>query len=197
MFRLTQYHSGESWSHGDRPWYPALGVSTLLHITAVIVLGLVWTRVDSGTATRTVESRWAPDSPIAQDLETAELFLPVPDASIDPGGRSAAALTRAEPVAPSVAAPTASDLALVDADADAVFANRLAEKVSIVSTGNGNGEGSGTGDGHGRSFFGIKADGRRFVYGSNQELWTMRPDGSQRTNVSNTTTAELDASWGR
>ena len=164
MARLRQILSSDFWSRGDRPWYPALGVSTLLHLTAIAVLGLVWTHVDPGGSSSVIESQWTPDSLVEQQLELAALTLPTPDQSIDPGGRAAAAIAAPEPNTPPVEVSAAADYPVMDAEADAVFAQHLTETVSVVSMGQGDGAGSGTGDGEGQSFFGIKADGQRFVY---------------------------------
>lgn len=176
MAPVRQLLSPDFWWRGDRPWYPALGVSTLLHITAIIALGLVWTRVDRGPSPAgVVESRWTPESALEQKVELTTLALPTADQSIDPGGRPSARVTAppAEPVQPVVSAP-ATELIVTDPDLETLFESHLTEVVGALtvsgggpdslSIGEGNGEGRGTGDGEGQNFFGIRADGRRFVY---------------------------------
>ena len=163
--------SAEFWSHGDRPWYPALGVSTLLHIGAIIALGLVWTRVEHRDRNELVESRWSAESLVEQPLEVSATALPDRQESLDPGGRpSATAALGSQPAAPAVRPPSLSELIVTDADAEGLFTAHLTDSVGPLagagspSEGEGNGERDGTGDGDGQAFFGLKADGRRFVY---------------------------------
>ena len=117
---LKQLLTAAFWSHGERPWYPALGVSTLLHVGAIIALGLLWTQLDRGVSHQ-VESRWAPDSTVEQQLELTTLALPTTEQSPDPGGRSSTTASLQPAEEPAVAPPSFSELILDDPEIDLVL----------------------------------------------------------------------------
>lgn len=173
MPRLKQLVTTEFWSQGERPWYPALGVSTLLHVGVVLALGLLWTQADRG-ASRPVESRWSPDSTVEQQLELTTLALPSPEQSPDPGGRSSTTASLETAEEPDVAPPDFTELVLEDHEIETLLSEHLTQTVGpsafgtnafdVTTTGDGQGTGDGSGDGEGRAFFGMRPDGQRFVY---------------------------------
>ena len=158
--------SQQSPAAAGRPWYYAWGVSTLAHVSIILLLcGL--TVNNSRQPEAIVDTRWSADAD-QQLTQTVELLSSsTTPTSLAAGGSRAAAASIRPPDRLQVDSPFSTE-SLIDGAVDQVLmSGALADDVGILltaSSGDSTGAGAGEGNGQGDGFFGIGAQGKRFVY---------------------------------
>lgn len=149
-----------------RPWYHALGVSTLAHVGVILLLS-GFASSNSRQSEPIVDTRWTADEeqPLIQTVEL--LSTSTKPTTLAAGGSRAAAASIRPPTRLQLDLPFPSET-LYDGEVDQVLmSGALADDVGILPTansGDSTGAGAGEGDGQGDGFFGIGAQGKRFVY---------------------------------
>ncbi|MBT6157446.1 MAG: VWA domain-containing protein [Planctomycetaceae bacterium] len=150
-----------------RPWYHALGVSTLAHVSVILLLsGFASSGLRQQEAS--VDTRWTADDADQQLTQTAELLsTSTTPTTLAAGGSRAAAASTLPPRRLQVTSPSSNETSIDGSVDQVLMSGALADDVGILltaSTGDSTGSGAGEGDGQGDGFFGIGAQGKRFVY---------------------------------
>lgn len=177
---------------GTGYWYGALGMSTVVHVAAVLGLACLLLPGDPRPVFTAVDSRWAePPAPARDELE---LLQPPAIQVVQPqhmqvgGARSASQHLQAPRSQPPIAAVTIDALACNAPSAGtAHHGENLVESpgAGAGAVGGaaawGRGEGSGLGDavGAGGGFFGQQPPGRSFVYVVDASLSMNHPHESE------------------
>jgi hypothetical protein len=169
----------------------AIAISAAVHLTAVAVLGLFEITTQTRTELPEISATIAEATAIDVPLERLALKLEVAGNSVEGGSSFDAPDTviatggapSANPVTAFLGPGTATGVAIGDGIA-------LNEHVTPLGgggggsrgSGEGNGIGNGTGDGTGASFFGLSAQGRKFVFVVDASSSMRRPShGPERT----------------
>ena len=150
-----------------RPWYHALGVSTLAHVSVILLLS-GFASSEFRQQESTVDTRWTADGEDQPSTQAVELIsTSTKPTTLAAGGSRAAAASILPPRRLQVTSPSSNETS-IDGTVDRVLmSGSLADDVGILltaSTGDSTGSRAGEGDGQGDGFFGIGAQGKRFVY---------------------------------
>ena len=84
--------SSHIWSSGNRPWYGSFGVSTLFHLTLIVVLGFLWTLPTDTSALSSLETRWSPEELQTEFTLPEPLEKDLPEERAENGGREIGAV---------------------------------------------------------------------------------------------------------
>jgi hypothetical protein len=144
-----------------RHWYSALGVSTLVHVGAIVLLASVSIRLAADKSGAAVDTRWTAE-PIPLEREPLKRLqvLSTLISPADAGQRSAAVNVTNSQLRPlKIDSPRPIEAALAPMSSDVLSSTDLAAYVGEL-----NPTGAGDGTGHGDGFFGISEPGQRFVY---------------------------------
>lgn len=160
------------WWGPDRRWYGSLGVSTLVHICLIAVLGLSWIDVTGQANVVHISTRWSPSDTKSPDVEFDSLPLAPkqPEESQQGGSQSAAPLPAGRTRQPiQVRSRVKSNTSLTVATVDGIPLEEHESEFSSLLEGSGEdgfaGDGLLNGDGQGLGgFFGMSTSGQSFVF---------------------------------
>lgn len=171
--------NGELCKVSDRAWYRALGVSTVVHVCVIGIIGL-WTISDSHSIISTgVDTAWTDPSDDVDETHVETIEIPREQTVQQSAGSIVTtALLRQPTERPDIfTMPDDGMLAAVMSDQTQGAVN-LGEKYTVnYASLQGNGNGSSDGDGNG--FFGTESSGQSFVFVVDCSLSMNHPHASE------------------
>ncbi len=164
-------------SQADRVWYGAFFTSTAVHVTVITIFAFIWLMPESrNNAEMFISSQWEDDEEKELFEEITETIALIPkEANSSSGGqpKKLASLVKADRTLRAPLYQTKTTSLFVEDAFDKVPITFMSQEVGEApktgeakteGNGEGQGAGNGKGDGKGTPFFGVKAEGRRFVY---------------------------------
>ncbi|VAX38338.1 hypothetical protein MNBD_PLANCTO02-2716 [hydrothermal vent metagenome] len=175
LLSLQKWLKNIFWAKGNRVWYGALYASTALHLSLMVILTFVLIFPAQQTETSPLmNSLWeAKEKPLEEIVQTTAVFAK--DVAPSAGGESmrVSSFVGSHQASHAPRFQLSPPSLLVDNSAYEISQSFLAKnvgeslsvkKVKQKGSGNGKGKNNGNGKGNGTPFFGIRADGKRFVY---------------------------------
>ncbi len=163
------------WAKGNRAWYGALYASTALHLSLMVILTFVLIFPDQQKENSPlINSLWeTKEKPLEEIVQTTALFEKDIAPSAGGGTMKVSSFVESHRTSHAPRFQLSSPSLLVDNSAYEISQSFLAKnvgkslsvkKVKQKGSGNGKGINNGNGKGNGAPFFGIRANGKRFVY---------------------------------